>query len=101
MLNIKDTANVVKKARGLSVRYRLLLFVVAIVAILMFTGCAMIKVNPENNQVTYFRMGDQKLTNLTVKKTKDGLVIRLIGQESEGKASDAVEAIGTVVSAVK
>lgn len=64
----------------------------------MLSGCAMVKVDPESNELTYIRWGDQHISGLVIDKTDANKVkVSLEGQASEAQAlSEAISAISTL-----
>lgn len=64
---------------------------------LLLCGCSRITVDPTTNALTYWRLGDQRLSGLEISKTETGVKVKLAGQVSEAQAlSEAVKIIGVL-----
>lgn len=72
------------------------LWITLLLAVAM-AGCASIAYNPETGEVKYSRVGDQSIQGFEVRKTKDGLLIKMEKQQSNADAlAEAIKVIGVL-----
>lgn len=65
--------------------------------IVALTGCASITFDPETGKVEYSRIGDQHIQGFELNKTKDGIKIKMQGQQSNADAlTEAIRVIGVL-----
>ena len=67
---------------------------ILLLVVLLSTGCASVRFNPETGCINYTRIGDQQLEGFEITKTSDGYIVTLDKQQSEAEAlSEAIKLI--------
>ena len=70
-----------------------IIITICMTLIFMLAGCVSAKYNPETNEVSYLRIGAQKLGGVTI-QTADGTIVIIEAQESQAKLfNDALSLI--------